>query len=815
MPKYAEIIIPLAIDRLFTYHIPEALVEQMHPGIRVEVPFGPKKFYTGLVMRTFDDYNQSHRIKDIIAVLDDEPLLSEVQFKFWTWLANYYMCSMGQIMHAALPSELKLTSETTLLKKEGICANHEIHTDEEFLILEALEIQHELTLAQIQQILDKKTILPHVNSLFKRGLINLREELKSRYKPKTIGIIELGPEFAGDEEISSALALVNKYERQVDCLLGFVQLSRTLPYVAKSTLQKKTNVSYSTIKSLVNKGIFQEREVVLSRLGDLELSIDESRMHQMNSFQTKALHEINELHQSLSTVLLHGITGSGKTRLYIELIKEQIKKGKQVLYLLPEIALTAQFITRLQSVFGKGILAYHSKLSQAERVEIFKSCANDVKIIIGARSALLLPFSKLGLIIVDESHDHSYKQQDPAPRYHGRDAAIVLAKLFDAKVLLGTATPSLESIYNCREGKYGYVRLDNRVLDLKPPKIELVSLNQIAPNKMHGPFSQAVMDQIKETIEGGKQALIFRNRRGYAPVLRCTACGWHAECVRCDISLTYHKYSDSLRCHYCGYKEKVISSCPSCGNTKLLLRGTGTEKIEETLKLLMPGVVVDRLDFDTASGQRRLNAIIQKFESGETDILVGTQMITKGLDFENVNLVCVLLADALMYFPDFRAEERAFQILNQVAGRAGRKYENSRVLVQTYQSEHPIFKSLSSGNQDAHYERLMKERQAFVYPPFARFINIQFRHTDYDLSWKASQAICDVLHNKFKLKILGPTPNPVKRINRYYLINCIIKSGKSTKYRHHVYSSIKAALEFMENHDQYKKVKYKINVDPY
>lgn len=812
MSRFAEVILPLAVYKFYTYAVPAHMAGQVIEGSRVEVQFGKKRIYAGLVNRLTSE-EPAYAVKDIISVLDDAPLLSARQLILWSWIADYYMCTMGEVMLAGLPAGLKLASETIVVRNEEMLADPQLHSDEEFLILEALEFQSELTLDQIRKILDKKTVFPLINKMMQKQLISTKEEINKRYKPKTVQTVSLHPDYADDP--AATLDIVSRYEKQVNCLLAYFTLSKQMAYVTKPTLMKKADVGRSSIQSLIKKGIFIDEERVVSRLGDLMPKDNIADLPELNSRQTDALTSIRQQFEEKNVLLLHGVTGSGKTRIYIELIRDCLASGKQILYLLPEIGLTTHFIERLRKIFGEAVTTFHSRLNQNQRTEVFKKARHEIKILVGPRSSIFLPFENLGLIIVDESHDHSYKQQDPAPRYHGRDTAIMIGRLHDAKVLLGTATPSAETYFNARSGKYGYVTLPERVKDLSPPEIKIYPINKLPGGEMIESISKYLLKEIRRNYEEGRQTLIFRNRRGYAPVLKCELCGWTAQCIHCDVSLTYHKASDGMRCHYCGYRANVSKSCPDCGNTKLILRGSGTEKITETLQLLLPEANIDRMDADTASGRAKMARILQEFEAGETDILVGTQMITKGLDFENVGLVGVILADALLYYPDFRAEERAHQVLAQVAGRAGRALEKSRVIIQTYQPEHGVFSSLDWDGQEKFYRRILKERKSFHYPPFSRFTKLSFYHSDFDIVMRYALLFTNTMRAHSSFTVMGPVPNPVKRVRSKYIVNCVIKTMRREQDRATLMQLISQVSERMKKESWGKNVRMTTNVDPY
>lgn len=812
MTSTAEIILPLAIDQTYTYLIPEEMLGILQVGMRVEVPFGKSKTYSGMVMKISDENPTSAKLKYIQAQLDEKPIVNQRTLKLWQWISDYYLCTIGEVMLAGLAGGLKLVSETILSLVEGKSIDSEPHSDDEYLILEALELQKELTIAQVQKILNKKSVLPIIQRLIKRQFILSREELPSKYKPKTISIIRWHP--AIEDAYIEAIDAVKQYEQQENLLLTFITLSKKLPYVTKSKLIKTAGANYTSLKSLIKKGFLLEEVMEVSRIGDLTNELHHDVIPELNEDQLKAKDRILELFNQKSVVLLHGVTGSGKTRVYFDLIQKTLSEGKQVLYLLPEIALTRHFIHRLKMVFGEAVQTYHSQLGEHERVEVFQH-ADKIQLLVGPRSAVFLPFTQLGLIIVDESHDYSYKQQDPAPRYHGRDTAIVLGSLHKAQVLLGTATPSTESMYNVQSGKFGYVTLKHRVNALHPPTIELFPINQLSDEERERSLSNYLIAAIQKEIVEGRQVLLFRNRRGYAPVQKCQNCGWTHECIHCDVSLTYHKWSDRMQCHYCGYRAEVVRTCPQCGSTKLQLSGIGTQRLEEAIRLLLPDVQVDRLDADSVRGKARLEEIFRSFESGKTDILIGTQMITKGIDFENVGLVGVTLADSLLYFPDFRSEERAHQVLMQVAGRAGRQQSKSRVIIQTYQPTHPVFESLTWDGQRDFYQRLLQERKQFSYPPFIRFIEVRFIHQKIERVERSSRYFVDSFQQDPNIQILGPVPNYIPRIKSKYIMNCIVKIPKTAEARHRFKNKFMDTLEALNQHVWGRSVYISVNVDPY
>ncbi|MEJ7914366.1 MAG: primosomal protein N', partial [Chitinophagaceae bacterium] len=668
---YAEIIIPLALPKNYTWEIPEHLAAGLIPGCRVEVNLGKNKKYAGIIKRLHNNTPTEFTAKEIVTVLDIVPVIQAFQLKFWEWVANYYMCSEGEVMAAALPSHYKLSSETVLVFNEEFGDDFSSLSNEEYLVAEALLMKHELRLTEVQLILDVTHVYPVVNRLIGKKVCMVWEALKQTYAPKKESFVLLNPQYDNEEKLADLLNNWSRAPKQMELLLSYLHLMRTEGEVTKTAVLKKSNASEAQLKGLIDKLILRVEKRSIDRIhyAPKEVHIDFT----LSNAQTEALTKVAACLVEKPVCLLHGVTSSGKTLIYIKLIEQCIRKGQQVLYMLPEIALTSQIIRRLQKYFGGYIGIYHSKFNHSERVEIWKKVkSGEMKVVLGARSSLFLPFDALSLIICDEEHDTSYKQQDPAPRYHGRDAAIYLASLTGAKVLLGTATPALETYYNAKSDKYGLVELTERYLDVKLPVIQMIDLRGVA--KKAGEkimFSMQLLEEIKETVRRGKQVILFQNRRGYAPYQVCMTCGWIAQCKHCDVSLTYHKFSNKLKCHYCGNIYPPVYSCMACGSDKLSQRNFGTERIEEVLETDLAQVRVGRMDFDAIRNKNAHDVLIQQFEQRKLDVLVGTQMVVKGLDFENVDLVGILDADGLLHFADFRVNERAFQLMEQVSGRAG------------------------------------------------------------------------------------------------------------------------------------------------
>ncbi|MEN8900943.1 MAG: primosomal protein N', partial [Nonlabens sp.] len=664
MQYFIDVILPLPLERYFTYTINAAEFEFLKPGMRVAVPFGKSKIYTGIVHRVHQENIATYEVKDIEFIIDEDPIVTKDQLKFWEWISSYYLCAVGQVMRAALPKSFLLESETIVLKNESTFIEDTELNDREFLVMEALENRNALKVQEVMDILDRKTVLPILQTMLEKGYIILQEELYNTYKSKTQKYIFLQKEFKKEERLKSVLEELQRAPKQREAVMTlFMMQAGNQRDVTKKQLLERANVTAAVIKSLVSKGILNEVEKDIDRVLDKEE--EGAELFELNEDQNNALKEIKSSFEQQKTVLLHGVTSSGKTQLYVELIKKQLEKGNQSLYLLPEIALTTQLISRLKNFFKHQVLVYHSKYNLNERLEVWNHVINasEPYVVIGARSSMLLPFQKLGLIIIDEEHETSFKQFDPAPRYHARDAAIVLGHMKKAAVLLGSATPSLESYYNASSGKYHLVELKRRFGNVQMPEINMVDIKEKHKRKkMNGHFSDTLIDQMQLAFKERNQVILFQNRRGYAPIMECGTCGNAPQCPNCDVSLTYHQYKGQLRCHYCGYHTFVPKECPSCSSNALDTKGFGTEQIEQEFRMLFPNHKVARMDLDTTRGKNSYHKLIHQMDTGEIDCLVGTQMITKGLDFRNVSLVGVMNADSMLNFPDFRAHERCFQL---------------------------------------------------------------------------------------------------------------------------------------------------------
>ena len=783
MQDFINVILPIPIEKLFTYKVTGEEAKALKPGMRVAVPFGKSKIYTALVFEIHNTAPTVYEAKEIDQILDDQPIVTNIQLKFWHWLAQYYMCSIGEVFRSAVPSALLLESETLILRNDRANIEENDLLDDEFLVFEALQHQSILRVQEISDILDKKNIIPVLNRLLKKNIIFLKEEMYEQFKPKLVRYVQLGKNYRSEENLEALLNGLTRAPKQSQVVLSLFQLQAvTKKPVKVSELEKASNSSSSIIKTLIDKGILEEQFVQTDRVvyeGDGE----NEALKSLNDYQKVALKDIKNSFQDNKVVLLHGVTSSGKTEVYVKLIEEFLSQGKQALYLLPEIALTTQLISRLQAYFGEKVAVYHSKYNVQERVEVWNNVLENkpvAQIVIGARSALFLPFRDLGLVIVDEEHESSFKQYDPAPRYHARDAAIVLGNLHGSDILLGSATPSVESFYNVKVGKYGYAHIERRYGNVLMPDMELVDIKEQSRKKrMKGHFSERLLEEIAETLDNGEQVILFQNRRGFAPIMECTTCGHAPQCPNCDVSLTYHQHRKQLRCHYCSYHIALQETCQACGNATLDTKGFGTEQVEQELNTLFPKTNVGRMDLDTTRGKHGYEKIINSFEQQEIDILVGTQMLTKGLDFRNVNLVGIMNADSLLNFPDFRAHERSFQLLTQVAGRAGRTKKRGKVIIQSYNPNHRILQQVTTNDYLGMFQEQIYEREQYKYPPINRIIKITFKHKDYNKLNDAAEWFAKSLRNSFGGNVLGPEYPPVARIRNQYIKNVIIKIGEN------------------------------------
>jgi primosomal protein N' (replication factor Y) (superfamily II helicase) len=782
--------------------------------MRVAVEFGKSKIYTALVYTIHNQAPVGYEAKDIHQILDEVPIVNATQLTHWEWIAKYYMCSLGDVYRAALPSAFLLESETTILLKQGFTDENSL-LNEEFLVFEALQHQPQLSIHQIVEILDKKSVFPVIKQLIEKNVIVVKEHIYEQYKPKLVKYIQLTVTWKSNDKLSCLLEELSRAKKQRDVILTYFQLQASKKPIKVSELQAKSNCTTGVIKSLVDKKVLEYYFIQKDRINfdGTSSAIKELTVHQQNAYTS-----IKKSFETKQVTLLKGVTSSGKTEIYVKLIKQLLDSGKQVLYLLPEIALTTQLIERLQQYFGEYLSVFHSKYSMNERVEVWNNVLENkqkAQLILGARSSLFLPFSNLGFIIVDEEHEPSFKQYDPAPRYHARDAAIVLANLHNAKVLLGSATPSIESFYNAKQGKFGWVELNRRFGDVLLPEIELVDIKEKHRKKrMNGHFSDRLLEMITEALKEKEQVILFQNRRGFAPVVECETCGVSPQCPQCDVSLTFHSYRKELRCHYCGYKKAMQYNCNACGSEKLNTKGFGTEQIELELQQLFPDANVGRMDLDTTRGKYGYQKILGKFQAQEIDILVGTQMLSKGLDFENVSLVGIMNADTMLNFPDFRAHERSYQLMVQVSGRAGRSNKRGKVAIQTFNPYHQILQQVSTNSYEEMFKEQLDERWQYHYPPFYRIIKITLRHKDFNRVEEGANWLGKSLTSIFKENILGPTTPAISKIRNYYIRNIIVKIPQK-QHLEITKNNITRVKNSFQAIKEFRAIKLTIDVDNY
>jgi primosomal protein N' (replication factor Y) len=806
--------LPIPIQKLFTYKITEAEAVFIKAGMRVAVEFGKSKIYTALVYNIHQTPPEGYEAKEIHQILDETPIVNQQQIKHWEWIAHYYMCSLGDVFRAALPSAFLLESETEILAISGF-SNEGILTDDEFLIFEALQHQSRLNIQQIMAILGKKNVFAIIKSLLEKEIITIKEQIYEQYKPKLVKYIQLKKAWEGAENLSLLLEEVSRAKKQREVILTYFQLLATKKPIKVSQLLESSNQSAAVIKSLVAKGIFEYYFIQKDRIN---FNGKTAAIKTLTKHQETAYNHIKKFFETKQTVLLKGITSSGKTEIYVKLIKQLLEEGKQVLYLLPEIALTTQLIERLQYYFGEYLSVFHSKYSMNERVEVWNNVLENrpkAQLILGARSSLFLPFSNLGLIIVDEEHETSFKQFDPAPRYHARDAAIVLAIEHQAKVLLGSATPSVETYFNAQQGKYGFVELNHRYGNVLLPDIELVDIKEkYRKKRMTGHFSDRLLEMMNNALAEKEQIILFQNRRGYAPVVECETCGVSPQCPQCDVSLTFHSYRKELRCHYCGYKQAMPHNCGACGSNKLDTKGFGTEQIEIELQALFPNHTVGRMDLDTTRGKYGYQKIIGAFQAQEIDILVGTQMLSKGLDFANVSLVGVLNADNMLNFPDFRAHERSYQLMVQVSGRAGRDKKRGKVAIQTYNPYHQILQQVSTNAYEEMFKEQLQERWQYHYPPYFRLVKITLRHKDFNRVDEGANWLGKSLKLQFKEHLLGPTTPAISKIRNYYIRHLIVKIPQGATLPV-AKNQIVKVLNAFQAIKEFRSIKLTVDVDNY
>ncbi len=814
---FVEVILPLSLAKTFTYSVSEAEYNYIKKGMRVAVPFGKSKIYTALVIEIHQNKPSLYDAKEIHQILDVNPIVSEIQITHWQWIASYYMCAIGDVYRGAMPSAFLLESETIISQKQDGFVDESLLSDDEFLIYQALQQQSSLKVQEIINILNKKNIFPVIQKMMDKNILVLQEEMQESYTPKLVRYVKLHSKYDSNEGLGQLLETLKNANKQKEIVLSFFQLSASekKPITVKK-LTETANSTSTIVKALIDKEIFEEYYIQVDRVNFSGKTREEQL--QLSEAQQIAFEKIKDSFAQKEVCLLHGVTSSGKTEIYIKLIEEYIKDEKQILYLLPEIALTTQLVGRLRDYFGNKVAVFHSKYSNNERVEVWQQVlaqSPKAQIIIGARSALFLPFSNLGLVIVDEEHEQTFKQVDPSPRYHARDASIVLANSFKAKVLLGSATPSIETYFNAQSGKYGLVEIFERYGNVKMPEIELVDLkDKYFRKKMSGHFSDTLIEEITAALSLGEQVILFQNRRGFSPVVECMTCGHVPQCPQCDVSLTYHKHKNQLRCHYCGYSMAKPTNCHSCSSVHLTTKGFGTEQIQQELIELFPAAKVSRMDQDTTRGKFGFEKIIDSFKNREVEILVGTQMLAKGLDFDNVSLVGIMNADNMLYHPDFRAFERSYQMMTQVSGRSGRSEKQGKVIIQTYNPDHNTIQQVVRNDYEGMYKEQLYERQIYKYPPYFKLIKLTLKHRDFDKLKEGSMWLYQVMQQNFTIPVLGPEEPPISRIRNEYIRTIMIKIPLNQNLQG-TKKTIQKMLNSFEAVAQYRSIKVTVNIDFY
>ncbi|MEA4936834.1 MAG: primosomal protein N' [Paludibacter sp.] len=819
MMKYVDVVVPLPVSGTFTYAVPSEWEDKVRIGMRVVVPFGNKKLYTGIIAVIHSLRPLQYEAREIVELPDEYPVLRRPQYKFWEWISEYYMCTVGEVYQAAVPSGLKLESETEV----RINPDYEsivLLKDNEQILLDALSDEKAHSITELIKTTGILNVMPIVRSLLEKGAVVVNELLTEKFRPKVESYLKLSNEYSQEENLKKLFDVLSRAPKQLELLMRYIDLSGYLRNGQPSEIPKKDFIAKisagsGVINTMIAKGIFEVYSKEVGRLNDSGQEIKSARI--LNLFQKEALISIEKQFVNKSVVLLHGVTSSGKTELYIHLINKVLAEGRQILYLVPEIALTTQLTTRLKRVFGPKLGVYHSKFSDAERVEIWNNVLNNTsyEVILGVRSSIFLPFHHLGLIIVDEEHEQSFKQYDPAPRYHARNAAVMLASMHGAKTLLGTATPSIETYYNAKTGKYGLVELHQRHEEIQLPEIEIVDMKEAYRKKQHeGHLSDVLIEKIRLALRRKEQVILFQNRRGYAPFVECKACAYIPKCKNCDVSLTLHIAFNTLSCHYCGYTERLPERCPACDTPALSSKGFGTEKIEEEVLRLFPDARVQRMDMDTTRNKKSYEKIIADVENEKIDILIGTQMVTKGLDFQKVSLVGILNADNLLNFPDFRAHERAFQLMAQVSGRAGRKFKRGQVIIQSSFPDHPVIAQVLKYDYDAMYSLQIGERKQFRYPPYYRMIEISLKHKDLLVLNDAVREMAHEMRAVFGDRVLGPVVPVISRIRNLFIRQFILKIENE--------ASLVKAKEYLGDitgrilsKSAFRGVKISHDVDPY
>lgn len=812
---FAEIILPLSLDGTFTYHLNSDDLQQIKVGQRVSVPFGTQKLYTGVVHSIHQNKPELYKTKGIHSFLDDEPLVTQKQIELWEWMAKYYLCPLGDVFRNAFPSALKLESQTFVRLIDPNFEDIEGLDEVEFTIFQALKNRMLMSVDEVAQITDDKSTIAVLKSLWEKGIIRLDEKLHEKYTPKIDNYVRINADLKNNERLFiEALDTLKNTPKQRETVLKLISLETQFQKPMKVADLVKQGSTNAVIKSLNEKNILEIYQLQTSRVDEAETEKNDISM--LTIAQQHALKEIEEHFKSKDINLLHGVTSSGKTEIYLQLIEKVIKTGSKVLYLLPEIGVTTQIVSRIKKHYGEKVGVFHSKFNQNEKVELWqKTLKGDYDIIIGSRSAIYLPFDNLGLIIVDEEHESSYKQSDVKPYFNARDMALMLAQKFKAKTLLGSATPSLESYFHARKERYGYIQLNERFGNVALPEVNLIDLRKALKDKeITHDISHTLRDAIQEELDRKKQVIIFQNRRGYAPVMECESCGYTPECPNCDVSLTFYKLLHQLKCNYCGHAQNKPIRCPACASNELVTKGIGTEQIHNQLEAIFPDARIKRMDVDAMRGKFAYEKLIEEFENKEVDILVGTQMLTKGLDFGDVTLVCVIRADSLLNFPDFRAHEKAFQLLTQVSGRAGRREERGKVLIQSFQPDHQVLQNVTTYNYHQTMKDILYERQSFHYPPFVRLIQFRFKHKNQERVQKTAEQFVKLLRPHFTNNmLLGPEAPAISRINNLYLMNVLLKI-QANQSPQKVKELLHQQIEKLHTISAYRSVRLEIDVDP-
>lgn len=820
---YADVILPLNLPQTLTYGVPVEMAEGLQPGMRVEVQLRANKQYAGVVAALHHDAPDSYEVKPIRAVLDDTPVVTEKQLQLWQWIAWYYMATPGEVMQAALPAHLKLMGETRLQWMPHASLDPSLFSTQAQAAVLLLKERKTISISDLRALVGKAQLIPVLHELLHAQCILINDALEPAFKPKTEKIVILHPRYEQQTNLAELFAQLNRAPKQMAILQTYLQLSVQGAGVAYKELLERAGATGTTLRHLADKEIFfiEEQEVDrLIRQDDADAGEIVFTAHQQEIYI-----EMNAGLSEKEVLLLQGVTGSGKTLLYIQKIKECIAAGKQALLLLPEIGLTTQLVGRLFRYFGDELGVYHSRFSNNERVEIWDKVRNgSYKVVAGPRSALWLPYHELGLVIIDEEHDPSFKQRDPSPRFHARDAAIYYAGLHGAKTILGSATPSVESLYNVATGKYAFAHLKERYQGVKMPHIELVNATSLEQVRKQGFYilTPELQEAMQEALSNHRQIILFQNRRGYAPFQICTMCGWVPQCPNCAVSLTYHKSSDKMHCHYCGTVKQPTTTCLQCGSNKIISRSFGTEKIEEEVKAAFPNARVARMDIDSMRGKHALSRLLEDLDNRQIDILVGTQMVVKGLDFAPVSLVGVLSADALLNYPDFRVNERAFQLMEQVSGRAGRADGDGKVLIQAYNLQHPVLNWVQSHDVTAFYRHEIGYREFFHYPPFVRIIKIIFRHKEEQKAIAAGAELSQALlaaaaaNNSLLagVEVQGPVPAVVARIRNQYVQEVWLKVPRDLRKLEAVKSFLWQERKRISGIKLVKEVQVVFDVDP-